>query len=243
MRILIRLPALLLIIVASFAINSCNKRDCNYSNGNSERQVVSVPAFTAVHVYGNGNVYLSHGPDLLVEVYGNEHAPGYFDLDVSDGTLNIRNSDSKCYDDDNTIPNIYITLPSVSKLSMSGSGIVRSENTLIADVLDIDINGSGEMQLSVFANRINSDLSGSCKLTLSGSSSVAKHSISGSPDLHAFGLQTHETEIDMNGSGLAEVWVLDNLTIDINGSCEVWYKGNPVVVSDQTGSGSIHHVQ
>ena len=239
----IRITTLFLTLVASFVFQSCNKRECDYGNGNSGQQSVSLPAFHSIHVYGNGNVYLSEGPDQLVEVHGNDNAPGYFNLDVSNGILNIRNSDSKCYDDDNTIPDIYVTIPSVRKLIMNGSGTLRSTNTLLPDVLETEISGSGVMLLAVVANRVVSDLSGSCSLTLSGSSGTAKHSISGSPDLHAFMLETHDTEIDMNGSGLAEVWALDNLSIDMDGSSNVWYKGNPVVVSDQNGSGNIHHVE
>jgi hypothetical protein len=138
---------------------------------------------------------------------------------------------------------IYISVPKIEGLDVSGSGKIIAQNKISTEAIQLEISGSGSIELSnLSANNVKSEISGSGNIKLTGSKAITFLSItiSGSGDLYATDLSTDEANISISGSGDCKVNVKSKLTAEISGSGKVRYLGDPKKVDvDVSGSGSV----
>ena len=139
---------------------------------------------------------------------------------------------------------IYVTAPELREIDVTGSGSITSQSRLVYNNrLTIDITGSGDVRLDVDAPEIHAEATGSGNTSLSGQTRSFRAAINGSGELRCFNLLSENTDIEISGSGSAEVYASKRLDIEINGAGSVLYKGNPSVNQDVAGSGDIRKVQ
>jgi len=134
---------------------------------------------------------------------------------------------------------IFITLPEITEVKISGSGKIISENMLKADDLEVGISGSGDITLGVLADDINTSISGSGNVVLEGEADEIRFLVSGSGDLRAFDLMARKAEVEISGSGDVEVYVTEQLNVSITGSGDVLYHGNPSLNVSISGAGEV----
>ena len=85
-------------------------------------------------------------------------------------------------------------------------------------------------------------LQGSGDIVLTGSAPKQRAVISGSGDIHNFGLNSGEAITEIVGSGDIEVLVQERLDVRISGSGSVSYKGTPTDINSTiVGSGNIRN--
>ena len=73
-----------------------------------------------------------------------------------------------------------------------------------------------------------------------GSADNFQVNIYASGSVKSFGFAAQQTVVNIEGSGNAEVTVLQNLNATIKGSGNVYYKGNPASINSKiTGSGQV----
>lgn len=137
---------------------------------------------------------------------------------------------------------IYISSALFNTIRLSGSVNLYSDNTIVTDVFDISISGSGETDVAVIANTVYASISGSGKMWFEGSAISQIFTISGSGDMYAFGMPCKTADINISGSGKTESTVEDFLKARISGSGNIYYKGYPVIDSHISGTGSVIHV-
>ena len=87
---------------------------------------------------------------------------------------------------------IYVTVPELESIAVSGSGDVRSEGRIKSDNLEARVSGSGGIELEVEAEEMESRISGSGQIALSGNTGSSNISISGSGRLRAEDLKAKE---------------------------------------------------
>ncbi|MCF8244763.1 MAG: DUF2807 domain-containing protein [Saprospiraceae bacterium] len=135
---------------------------------------------------------------------------------------------------------IWVTVPSIKNLSVSGSGSIVGENSFSnLDDLALAISGSGKIKFDSDSKNMTANISGSGNMNLNGNTGAATLKISGSGDIDAFGLSTRTCEVKISGSGDSSVNVTESLDVNIAGSGDVFYKGRPSVRSKVSGSGSV----
>lgn len=119
------------------------------------------------------------------------------------------------------LPTYTLIIPSdVSFLSVSGSGDITMDE-LTADEFSCKISGSGK--INILEGIVNHQ-----KVVISGSGEYI------APNL--LGINSH---IDISGSGSAVVQAKEGLKVNIRGSGECVYFGNPQITKHISGSGSI----
>ncbi|PLX28439.1 hypothetical protein C0581_02310, partial [Candidatus Parcubacteria bacterium] len=217
---------------------------CTNGSGNLVLQARNVTEFSAIDLRGSGNVYISQGvvPDLQIKT--DDNLLTEITTRVHDGMLIIDRKDgSKCIKPTGEIE-IWVTMPEVVGLSISGSGKMVGETTFVnkSDDLDMRISGSGEMDLDLDVPGFDMHVSGSGTLRVRGESGYANFDVSGSGKYFGFGLNSDTVKIDIAGSGKAEVGVTKKLGVDVTGNGTVYYKGNPKVNQNIAGSGSVEAV-
>jgi hypothetical protein len=186
----------------------------------------------------DGEVILKQGPRQEIKIEAQENILDVLETKVRKGKLEIDfgNHQVRRYKD----LKIYITVPEITYLKVSGSGRITGDTDFEVDDLDLRISGSGSIDFGALgANKIDSEISGSGDLFLNGDCVKHESNISGSGKIRAYDLASVQTNIRISGSGNAEVAVLDYLKANVSGSGKVRYKGNPTVDVNISGSGKV----
>jgi hypothetical protein len=118
-----------------------------------------------------------------------------------------------------------------------GSGRIR----LAVDAGDVSVcNGSGSVDITVTADKLQADLYGWADIRLSGKVGTLEARLFESGGLDAFELETGDADVDISGSGDATITVNGALTGSISGSGSIICSGTPASVKvDVSGSGGI----
>ncbi|WP_373552624.1 head GIN domain-containing protein [Haliscomenobacter sp.] len=209
---------------------------CVRGNGNNVSRELNLPNFTGVDLDISAEVIITQGDSFKVTVEGESNIIAELETDVRNGIWEI--DFDRCVRDQDELT-IFITMPRVRSLSISGSGIITSTNIMEVDDIDLNISGSGKIDVGLDADDISSRISGSGRVVLEGEANSVEHTVSGSGDLFAFLLQTRDADIRVSGSGNSEVKVSENLNVRISGSGDVYYRGKPQVEVSISGSGKL----
>jgi hypothetical protein len=134
---------------------------------------------------------------------------------------------------------IVLSMPQITRARITGSGKIIFINPCKSEKLKLLINGSGDIFAKSQSSEVRSEINGSGTISIAGSAKELKSEINGSGELHAFNFSADEADVEINGSGNAEVMSETNLKAEIHGSGKIIYKGQPHVVSEVVGSGQI----
>ncbi len=230
------LPFLLTCLVTTSCVDDDGFfRDCERGRGPVVEEVLNITEFTGIDLKIAANVYITQNDFFEVVAKGEQNIIDELELDVRNGTWDIEFDDCmKDYELD-----IFITLPKVTFLAISGSGEILGETFFDPQDITLRISGSGDMCLGLYSEHIDAKITGSGEIELEGASEQLDLKITGSGDLGSFNLITERADINISGSGDASVHVLEFLRVKISGSGDVFYKGFPDLDIDISGSGDV----
>jgi len=210
--------------------------NCVDGDGPIITEEIFLDDFDGIRIEGEMNVFLKQGPNQEVIVEGKENLIDELERDVNGGIWNI-DFDGCVRDIDEF--NIFITIPDLTVIRIDGSGDVVTENLFVIEDLEIDIEGSGDIDLVLEADDINTSVEGSGDIRLEGQADEVRYRIEGSGDVKAYGLECRVADINVAGSGDLEVFVTEYLKVRIEGSGSVFYRGNPELDVFIDGSGDV----
>ena len=237
-----KLIALLIVIAVSFS--SCHYIRGERINGNgiSSTQERSVGDFHSISAMGSMDVIVSQSPTNTFKIEADQNLLEYIETRNSSGTIEIFTREGYDLDPKSGIK-VYATAPDFKDLEVSGSGKINSTGKITStSELNAGVSGSGDILLEADAPRITTQISGSGSSTIKGNTKDFSVHISGSGDVRCFDLLSENTEIDIAGSGNAEVYASKNLDVDIAGAGDVRYRGNPSIKQNIAGAGGIKKV-
>lgn len=154
---------------------------------------------------------------------------------------------------------VVLVLPSISKLSIRGSGD-STINGFSGDRVDVQlfgsgnvkfngrykdvsaaVHGSGDMEMNGgSSDTVDVALVGSGQMTVVGSCKQFKADQTGSGDLDAEHLAADASEVNLRGSGTSVVQAIKTAQVTVRGSGDVSVLGNPTErVVSKTGSGEV----
>lgn len=229
--------------IVALTFVSCNKGGvfCYSANGTIVTEERSLTAFTNIECDLSAEVTVVQSENYKVIIETSENIIGIIETKVSGSTLEIDLKNGKCLKNNYTLK-ITVYLPELKGLDVSGSGDVYVPGKITSEMLDLEISGSGSIRMdSLNTNSIEADISGSGEIYLTGTDTVETQSIkiSGSGSVEAINLPVKKSTIDISGSGDSKVYVLETLDVEISGSGNVIYKGNPIISQQVSGSGGI----
>jgi len=193
--------------------------------------------FTGIKLTMSADVYLTQGNTQSVRVSAQQNMIDLLETQVENGTWKIKTSEQI----GNHSPiKIYITVPQMNYVSLSGSGDIFTENTFSGnDKVTVAVSGSGNLRFKTTARQTDVTLSGSGDIDLQGSTEDVAVSISGSGDIDAYNFSAANCQVNISGSGGARVSATKYLNVKVSGSGDVYYRGNPSVTSRISGSGNL----
>lgn len=205
--------------IISLLTVSCTK-DRLRADGNIMTEVRRPGTFTGVHSSGANPITITYGTEYKVEIRGSANLIPRYKTEIHNGIISLGYEHVNVQDDD---IEVFVTLPSLAKVSMSGSGNLWIDGNFPAlDLFRLSISGSSKtiVRGSFSVNEVNVDISGS-----------------GDADLK--NIAAKRGDVRISGSGDIRLSVENNLRARISGSGKVYYTGNATVDSEISGSGQI----
>jgi hypothetical protein len=209
---------------------------CVRGNGDLHSEEFYLPQFTGVKLDGIGEVIIRRGDDQRVIVETDRNLLDYIDTDVHNGLWTI--DFERCVRRVTRLT-VYITLPEVDRVIVSGSGSIVGEDLFFGDELEATLSGSGSIEFEFEGNKVDASIPGSGYIDLFGTTDFMDVYVSGSGDVRAFDMISQECDVFISGSGDVRVYVEEFLKVRISGSGDVLYKGHPDLDIDITGSGAV----
>lgn len=196
----------------------------------------SVSEFQNINLEASGNIYLTQDEQQSVRIEADDKVFKLLTVNVENGKLTIS---LKRYLILMKPIKIYISMKEIKDLEISGSGSMVGQSKIDTDTLKLLIEGSGSFDLDLTAKDLDTFIIGSGKLDLNGSVDNHNVKIEGSGNIKAFDLLTKTSDVEISGSGNAEIYASKQLDIGISGSGNVFYKGEATVTQKISGSGRV----
>jgi hypothetical protein len=208
----------------------------------AKEEIREMPAFSKIALRISAKVYVIQGEKQSVKVVAEPETLEEIITEVKDRTLNIRYPNTSMFRNWNPGKvEVYITVPEVDGLSVSGSGDITSEN-INTRILDLTISGSGNIRIEkLSAEKVDAGISGSGNINLE-SGGIAENlrvRISGSGNVNATGFEANVVDVQTSGSGNCSVISNGQINVRVSGSGNVYYSGNPAIDSSISGSGKV----
>lgn len=227
---------LLTVIATAVIFCSC---DSITGSGNIITQTRHLNQFDGVKASGSIDIEVSNAPKQSVMVEADDNILPYIITKVDNGMLDVHFKHNMSYRNVNV--KVYVSAPSLSRLSVSGSGSIISRDVITGnDRIEFRVSGSGNIDASVDAPIVTADISGSGTLKLRGRTKDFECSVSGSGNAECEDLLSESSEVRVSGSGNARVFASVSLNARASGSGDIVYRGNPSSPSiHKSGSGSV----
>ncbi|WP_264564095.1 head GIN domain-containing protein [Flavobacterium sp. N3904] len=232
----------LFVLAALFITTIANAQWTNKKvkgNGKVITEKRTTSGYDEINVSGFFDVVLVSGKEGAISIKGEENLLPYVKVEVDGNVLKIYTEKNVNI---NTNKEIVLTVPfeQISFVSLSGSGDLKSKNTIVGSKFTAKLSGSGDLTLDVKTTDFEANLSGSGDVVLTGSSDNFVSKISGSGDVDAADLITKSANLTISGSGDMKVNCSQNLYARVSGSGDIAYKGNPESKDTKvSGSGEI----
>lgn len=209
--------------------------DCEDGEGPVVSQTLILDNFHSFELQGSETVILQQGEVQEVMVEAQQNIINLLETNVRKGRWEIEFED--CVKRHEEVI-IYITLPEVENITLSGSGLIQTDWLTTTD-LELNLLGSGKIDALIDAEEIEAKVTGSGRIVMEGIANFAEFRITGSGNVDAYDLPLLDCEVNISGSGKVKTNCSGNLEVDISGSGDVYYRGNPTINSSISGSGKV----
>lgn len=193
---------------------------CSVVNGSGQTKSETRPVsgFTGIELSGIGEVTIEQGDAEALTIEADDNVLPALTSEVDGSVLRLGTKPRTRVQTRNPI-RYRVTVEELDRIDLSGSGTVTAVDLKLT-TLDINISGSGTMDLA-------------------GSADQQEVEVSGSGRYEAARLPSRSVSIDISGSGKATVAASEQLRVDISGSGTVTYSGDPTVDQSISGSGRL----
>lgn len=209
-----KISLILIALILSSALLNAQSRDTR-----------NVDQFTKISFRYPGKLYLKQGSPQKVELEGDKDVLKEIGTDVEGNRLIIGKEDNLFnwkWDDDDKIT-VYITVPDIEAVSVSGSGDVIGQTKINGKDFKFNVSGSGSLSLDVDANGdIEADVSGSGDIDLKGKCSEFESDVSGSGKVMLAMTITNTADLSVSGSGKIQAsGTSDEVKANVSGSGKI----------------------
>jgi hypothetical protein len=216
-----------LLLVFSISVNAQNRR------------TIDVSGFDGVNLGGSGTVYITQGSSFNVEFEGSSDVYEKMKFEVRGSSLNIGRKKNSGWGSSGRYE-VYITMPEIRNLAVSGSGKVIIEKTFSTNDLNMAVSGSGRVQSRVKASDVEAVISGSGQIEIIGEAKSLNATISGSGKVNGKQFTVADVEARISGSGSVYIKATESIESRISGSGNIYYSGDPKHLNNNSsGSGKI----
>lgn len=208
-------------------------------NGDITTVIRSTSSYDGLKAAGPMDFKLVEGKEGEISIKGDANLMEYIITEVKGNNLVVKVKDGYNLKYTQTIE-VTVPYESITYVSLAGSGDIENSGTIQADDFKVSLSGSGDINLNIDSQSIDSSIAGSGDIELKGSTTDLTVKIAGSGDFEGSKLASTNVTAKISGSGGANVVCNGELKARITGSGDVSYSGNPTNKDTKiTGSGSV----
>jgi len=196
--------SLLIVIPFSGCNDSSEKSELLHGSGKIVSQTRSLDECSGVILQNTGNIYLTQADTQSMRIEADDNIIDKIEIEVDGENLEVGLKKGSY---ENITCKIYVSLKTISKILINGSGNIIAYNVK-SDELNCKINGSGNINIRGSGNYI--DLY-----------------INGSGNISAQEFTAKKCKAYINGSGNITLYASEGADTEINGSGNIFYSGNP----------------
>ncbi len=197
---------------------------------------MSGPAPTELVLAGPDNVFVTEGEKLSIDVSGDEKAVDALRFSLDDGALGISREKDSWKNNGTAI--VRVTLPSLTGITLAGSGDIEAET--LSGKGDVTIAGSGKTKINrVDTSSLDLTIAGSGSFEAAGTTGTLDMTIAGSGKASMAGLSVETADISVAGSGDTEFASDGKVEANIVGSGSVTVIGRADCTVSSLGSGKL----
>ncbi len=224
---------LLLIFSAAFALVfaslvSCNS-SCEKGSGKAVSENRKLEAFTKINISGSYKIVLKQG-ESAVKVTADDNLLHFIETDVSGDELTIKNKKNIC---NAGTMEIDISNPDFQVIKSANALDLSSDGKLSLKDFDMEFGGASKVKLDLNAANVKIQTSGAADINLTGQATENQVTMSGAGNLNALDFIVANYRVETSGITHCKINVLKELTVNINGTGSLEYKGNPAKISNQ----------
>src|SRR4030095_3946559 len=134
---------------------------------------------------------------------------------------------------------LTVNFKNLESMDCSGAIVLNANAPLKFENLSLDLSGACKLNFELSASKLDVDISGAGNSILNGNVSKVSLDISGAGKFMASSLVAEDYDIDISGTGNAEVYATKTLNVQVSGTGVVKYKGEPVIKKDISGTGNV----
>ena len=238
----LNIVTLLFIICASIAFVSCISRggfSTIKGNGNLVATEIAVSEFERINSGGSAEVRFHLSQEHRVVLTTDSNLIEYVEIITRNNSLNIGTKRGYSLSFTKWVVDVYS--PTLTGISISGSGRFNSAEKITVPTFTSNLSGSGRIEVVLESETFSANISGSGRIVVTGNSNNSNIVISGSGRFNGTDFAVNYATVRISGSGNAGIWVTDNLSANVSGSGSIYYRGNPPTVnSSVSGSGRVN---
>ena len=223
---------------ALWLFSACDSDEitCIRVSTNSITETRDISDYNGVVMHSVGRLIVAQGPEYSFKISGPENVVSFTKTEIQNNLLIIGSDD--CFNGEYELV-IEVSAPQFDVINLAGIGSIETATPLSGDIIEVELMGIGTVDAEIIANTLQTTMTGQGTLIYSGS--VDKHELvaSGEFTLKSYNLITNHTVIDQTGIGVSEVTANETLSVKMEGSGSVLYKGDPAITSNITGTGKI----
>ncbi|SMC95609.1 head GIN domain-containing protein [Pedobacter africanus] len=213
-----------------FLFMGCENK-CIEDSGNHVSRAITLKNFDKIKVEGAIKLVMTQDSSYKVQVEADSNIITYVKADVSGAELRLKLDYDRYCGTDSII--IHAGIGELKGLQLDGAVKVMGEGRIYAADVDLSFSGASDVRLDLSAAKVTTKVDGVGKIALSGQAGTHDLKIKGTAKVNAFDFIVGVYNIDTEGTGKAEINVLNELKVKTSGSSEIYYKGNPKKVDEK----------
>jgi hypothetical protein len=234
---------LLLAVLSSLLFTSCRfigKRVKGSGNVTTESRNYS--NFYGVDISGAIDLYVKQDAAYGVKVVVDDNLQQYVQISEEGGILHIKTKRGYRLKPTSSIK-VYASAPLFRSFDASGACDIYTENTITNnESVALELSGASDADMDIKSPKVDADLTGAGSVKLRGETRDFTLDGTGSSSFKCFNLLAENVDVDITGSGDAEVFASVKLNVKVTGSGSVKYKGSAAVSQRVSGAGSVNKV-
>ncbi len=204
---------------------------CIEDSGIPVSRAQKVKSFDKIKVEGALKLILTQDSSYVVQVDADSNIINYVKADVSGSELKLKLDAGRYCGTDSIV--VRAGIGELKDLSLDGAVKVVGEGLIYANDVNLSFSGASDVAMNLNAAKLTTKVDGVGRIALTGQAGVHDLKIKGTAKVDAFDFIVGVYNIETDGTGKANINVLNELKVKTSGSSEIYYKGNPRKVDEK----------
>ena len=189
-------------------------------------QTRDVGEFHGVHTSSSVVVTLVKASNTSIEYTMKKGSAESLITKVKNGILYVKIKSNKGNWGNNTQANVTVYYTELDDVSASAGSTLKSENTIVAKNMDIEVSSGATAKLDVEAREVEVEVSSGATLKLKGEADSGNFEASSGSTLNAYYFVTNDAEAEANSGASLSIHVNDTLEAEASSGASISYTGD-----------------